>query len=302
MSTKIQLENPRNNPFQKFKSSYLILGAIVISIIVAFFSVSIIDLISKNTPIAKLLAEITSVLLITAWTIFLCWGFRIDLQKLIGNKSSNIQWLSISGTVVSVFMFSMGAFYLTYYPLSLVAPNFAEEIIIFSEQIYSPPTSGTLIYNILLFLEIVVVAPIVEEFFFRGIILHRWATKWGVKPAIIASSILFGFCHLNFLGLSLFGVVMAILYLKTRSLIAPIFAHALNNAIAFVWIVTEAKFSSVENASFLDQLLNNSALEDFQAQWWQGVICFLVSLPFIWRFLSQNWSKNYTVLPYFTNS
>jgi membrane protease YdiL (CAAX protease family) len=75
--------------------------------------------------------------------------------------------------------------------------------------------------------------PVVEEIVFRGIIFRRLATKWGLWPGILASSILFGAAHeQDQLGGIMFGIVVCIIYLKTRSLLLPILVHCAYNLLA----------------------------------------------------------------------
>ena len=83
---------------------------------------------------------------------------------------------------------------------------------------------------------VVVLAPIAEETFFRGFVfqgLIQWA---GPVGAAIASSVLFSLSH-GSLGLLmptfLSGMVLAWVFMKTRSLTPAIFAHSMQNFLAF---------------------------------------------------------------------
>jgi membrane protease YdiL (CAAX protease family) len=88
---------------------------------------------------------------------------------------------------------------------------------------------------LVLVLVLVVGAPVVEELFFRGLLLsalrHRLGAWWGA----VLSSILFGLAHfepLQFPVLALFGLVLAALKLRTGRLGPNICAHAAFNALA----------------------------------------------------------------------
>jgi membrane protease YdiL (CAAX protease family) len=76
--------------------------------------------------------------------------------------------------------------------------------------------------------------PIGEEVFFRGFIfstLRRWGWAW----AVTLSSLLFAAVHLqvvHFFPILLLGVVLAVLYQRTGSLVASIAVHGVNNLIA----------------------------------------------------------------------
>jgi membrane protease YdiL (CAAX protease family) len=88
--------------------------------------------------------------------------------------------------------------------------------------------------RILLLLSAAVAAPIGEEVFFRGWMLP-YLGRLGLPSAVVVSSACFAAMHFHLPGLALyfiFGVGLAVLYLSTRSLLAPILAHAVNNLIA----------------------------------------------------------------------
>ncbi|GAA0370164.1 hypothetical protein GCM10008932_22160 [Alkalibacterium iburiense] len=43
----------------------------------------------------------------------------------------------------------------------------------------------------------VLIGPFVEEFFFRGILLNKWSERFGIKKAILFTSLLFMALHFN---------------------------------------------------------------------------------------------------------
>ena len=81
----------------------------------------------------------------------------------------------------------------------------------------------------------VLIAPIAEEFLFRGYlygVLRRFA---GRLPAIIVSSLLFAAVHLHLpsmLGLTILAVLLCLVYERTGSLWANICIHATFNTIS----------------------------------------------------------------------
>lgn len=92
-------------------------------------------------------------------------------------------------------------------------------------------TSGTA-ENIIYFIAIAVVPPIIEEFLFRGAILGS-LRKHGDALAIVVSAVMFGFAHSNFIQTPvtfLVGLVLAYLTVKTNSLIPAIIVHFVNNS------------------------------------------------------------------------
>jgi membrane protease YdiL (CAAX protease family) len=86
---------------------------------------------------------------------------------------------------------------------------------------------------------VTVVAPLAEEFFFRGFFftaLRNWKGLW---PAAILTGLVFGGIHVGsapaafLVPLAFFGFALCLLYWKTGSLIPCIVLHCLNNSLAF---------------------------------------------------------------------
>lgn len=79
----------------------------------------------------------------------------------------------------------------------------------------------------------VFVAPVVEEILYRGVLYSPYRKRYGSTAAIIITSVLFSVSHfgLSFLSTFIGGILLAILYEKTESLISPIIAHVAFNLI-----------------------------------------------------------------------
>jgi membrane protease YdiL (CAAX protease family) len=86
-------------------------------------------------------------------------------------------------------------------------------------------------------LAVVVVAPIVEEIIFRGMILRGFLKHYSVRKSIFLSALLFGIVHMNpwqFVTAFVAGIILGWWYVKTESIITTIFGHALNNGMNFI--------------------------------------------------------------------
>lgn len=82
------------------------------------------------------------------------------------------------------------------------------------------------------FVVVCVLAPVLEEMFFRGLILRSFLFQYSKWTAIVGSALLFGMAHMNvyqFAVASLLGVVLGWLYERTRSLWPGIAMHAAYN-------------------------------------------------------------------------
>ncbi|MBD2109468.1 type II CAAX endopeptidase family protein [Nodosilinea sp. FACHB-13] len=218
-------------------------------------------------------------------------GLPLNLAALLGSWPRRLAWVQLLWLVAGVFLFSLGAFQVSYLGLSVVAPGLVEATLRQSLLLSADQATDPSLYNGLMLFSVLVVAPITEEFIFRGVLLHRWGMKWGVRPAIVLTSVLFGVLHSNLIGLFVFGVVMSLLYLSTRSLLVPMAAHAINNAIASGIDV----LSNQPTANTID------TLAEFRASWWLGVLCLLVSAPWVLRYVVYHWPKHRALLPYFAN-
>jgi CAAX protease family protein len=88
---------------------------------------------------------------------------------------------------------------------------------------------------VVLLLFLAVGAPLVEELFFRGLLLQslsRWANP---VVGVVGSALLFALAHferLQFLGLALFGVVLGLMAWRLRRLGPGIAAHISFNTVA----------------------------------------------------------------------
>ncbi|WP_341526275.1 type II CAAX endopeptidase family protein [Nostoc sp. UHCC 0302] len=284
-----------DNPFRRLKVRNLILRCFLL-IFGLSFALGFVQGFSSfklNNQVAPLILYIFIFGLLCLWELADFKRLGINLKYVVGSVPNNHRCLPLVGLVMLVILFSLSAYLVSFYLLSLVAPAFVEGIIRQVATNPSPKGSEPLVYQLLGGMVYVVIGPIAEEFIFRGIILQSWAAKWGVRSALVVSSLLFGILHANILGLSLFGLIMGVLYIKTRTLIVPIACHALNNLTA----VTMGLLSNDSNTTSVAE-----SLEQLRSSWGLGVLLMLISLPLLVRFLFQNWPRQDAAVPYTINA
>jgi len=89
---------------------------------------------------------------------------------------------------------------------------------------------------------VMIVAPLGEEFFFRGFFYRALRSKFSIGLAALMDGLVFGLLHYNFEGLeglllvpqlAFLGVVFCLVYERTGSLWPVVAMHAFNNAIAY---------------------------------------------------------------------
>jgi uncharacterized protein len=101
---------------------------------------------------------------------------------------------------------------------------------------------------------VVAVAPVAEEFFFRGFFYRALRGRYGIITAALIDGVLFGAVHYDFSAsglllilppLAILGFVFCLIYEQTGSILPTIALHALNNSIAYgvqadAWAVSAA--------------------------------------------------------------
>ncbi|HUF06957.1 MAG TPA: type II CAAX endopeptidase family protein [Candidatus Binatia bacterium] len=109
------------------------------------------------------------------------------------------------------------------------------------ERVGLPPEPQTaeraivMLDPVLVVLALVILTPIAEEVFFRGVVFNAWLREGGRRWAYIGSAALFAVIHLSLVSLLpifLLGLALAWIYRRTGSLLAPIAMHATVNGIS----------------------------------------------------------------------
>jgi uncharacterized protein len=87
----------------------------------------------------------------------------------------------------------------------------------------------------LVIVAVVILAPIAEEIFFRGIVFNALLREGGRRWAFLGSAALFAVIHISLvavLPIFLLGLALAWIYQRTGNLLAPIAMHATVNGIS----------------------------------------------------------------------
>jgi membrane protease YdiL (CAAX protease family) len=151
-----------------------------------------------------------------------------------------------------------------YFLLSLIwaeAFNTSKEKLL--EQLGANETTTLLVLSAAL---TCVIAPIAEEFLFRGYIFTALRNWRGTLPAALITGLLFGGVHagsapaIDLLPLAALGFGLCLLYRATGSLYPCIAAHCVNNSIAF------------------------ASLESWA--WWKALVLLAAALAVLWLLAS----------------
>ena len=240
-------------------------------------------------PLSDIIFMFLFYAIIAAWIIWKFKSCNVDYKKIIGKFPPDYKWWWILGIVVLLIFFSSGTYWILYYPLSFIAPSYVNGVLNETSLYTMADTMSPFVYNSLLVLITVLIAPIVEEFIFRGVIMQRLAVKWGITAGVLISSFIFGILHGDILGAFVFGIFMSLLYINTRTLLVPIACHMLNNGLAFGLLFIGILMGESETTTTVAQ---------FQSDILSGLIPLLVTAPIVIYFVYKNWPKKGTKIPY----
>lgn len=212
------------------------LGGLAVDIPAAVLGVSIT---SSNPPGGLEIADtvVQDAMFVLAAVLFAKMGGRTVRAWQFGLQRPGIGWLSPrTGWLWAVGMILVMLF--TFFVFSvawaeILNVNSKEKLL---EQLGANEGTGLLLLSAGL---TCVVAPICEEFLFRGFIfraLYNWRGMW---PAAVITGLIFGAIHagsapaVDLMPLAALGFGLCVLYRYTGSLYPCIAAHSLNNSLAF---------------------------------------------------------------------
>ena len=281
----------------KYKTRYILVDFFALSIVIPFVSLLFIDSIDELTKPFSFAYNIIHIIFFCS----LCWAIicrfkscGVDVKQIVGSLGlKKIPWLVLFIVFYGEQTISSGVRYLEYYFYNFFNPEFIQSSVNTLKEGGNYSSAGIfsqIAQYLLLFIVLVVVAPVTEEFIFRGVLMHRWAVKWGALSSVILSSLLFGAIHVDAFWFSraIGSIFFALFYIRTRNLIVPIILHALNNGLAFV----ELLFNNFNPAT-------DSAIDVTHQYLWYGLVNILLAIPILIYFLK--FPKIFAELPYFAN-
>lgn len=280
----------RPNPFEHLRTRTVIPWVIVASIalVAVFFVLALLTPLDASDPQTfEVMVGFALYGALASWVVWACHRSGIGLRRLVGTLPDGYNWLSwvrLAGLLAVTMLFSYGSALVLFYGLATVAPGVLEFLI---EAVAAGP-DPRIGHRLALAAEVVILAPILEEALFRGIFVNRWGYRWGVPTALAVSSIAFGVLHANPVGIGVAGLVAALLYLRTRTLIVPIVFHAANNLVP-----TLAEW--LDPSGPLDIAAEIQAVRDDVLI---GVALVAVSLPILARYIRRHWPGRDAALPY----
>ncbi|NLP35186.1 MAG: CPBP family intramembrane metalloprotease [Clostridiales bacterium] len=164
---------------------------------------------------------------------FALWYYGTSLAGVKEERKANFLHFLTGRNILLFLGLGLGCQFFTSGVMSLIQSYFPKTFDNYS-KVLELLTSGSIG---LVVLYAVVIAPIVEELIFRGVILHLIGKANNVYLVIIFQALLFGIYHGNIVqgiyGTGL-GILLGYTMVKFRTIAAPILLHMMINASAFL--------------------------------------------------------------------
>jgi membrane protease YdiL (CAAX protease family) len=175
----------------------------------------------------------------------------VPLNELFPSKSFNVLVL----VPIAIFLWA--------------AHNLIGEVNIALDKVLPPPPWFMELFNKIFesdygiygaILKVVIMAPVIEELIFRGVIMHGLMRNYTKFTAVFVSALMFALFHLNpwqFPATFILGLLLGILMIRTRNIYLCILGHAINNGLVLISIVywEEIRKTSFFQSSKPNQLI-----------------------------------------------
>ncbi len=277
--TVSRFERKLPNPFEQVRARYLV----ALWIVVPFLGIAVLWNAAGGTwpwywfeqalfwTYYGIVAAVSIPLVVGAW--------KLPVRACIGRFPTRAEIFGGIKLTTFVYLVSFAAFYAVFYPLSSVAPGFVQSWVIeLPPLLYEDGGAYPVLANILSLLTLCVMAPVIEEAMFRGLLLPRFAFKWGLRWGVAVSSGIFAVAHPDPVGAFVFAVAMCALYLRTQSLLLPMFCHGLYNFA--VW-VQDAALTVTSGPGHV------YTLEEFRAGWTWAALAGAVAVVWAIYYLKK---------------
>ena len=168
-------------------------------------------------------------------------GFNKDVNDLFKASSIlRVLILAVSNMFVAIFIQTM------FFPLDSLL-NMVNSISLPLLDVVTG-TNDPLIFLFEMF-SAIIIAPISEELFFRGVLFNRLKIRKGFVFGLVVSSVIFGLCHLNYpdhishvIYTCIMGMTLCILYSRTDNLLLNMVVHSAYNLLSYLLVYTPLQY------------------------------------------------------------
>lgn len=217
----------------------IVLPVLLAFVLLALSSIGIIprswgEFLLADTPTA-LVGQYLVALLLEAGIIYTLWTFRKASRRDLGIKRFKKRWIAYT---VGLYIFQLFVVFIANSVVKALWPVVDLDQV---QDVYPFGHSTWAVYGS--FVTSVLIAPIIEETLFRGLLFGSLMNKFSAVWAAILSSAVFAIMHgqLNVMIYTFcLGLILCWLYKRSGSIFPGILLHLLNNAIAF-WAITSGR-------------------------------------------------------------
>jgi membrane protease YdiL (CAAX protease family) len=184
-------------------------------------------------PLASLLAQLGAIGLGL-------WLFRSGLRRPLEVLGIHGRRVVSAGVIaILIYLAQLPAF------MALIVVNSRLIEHRFQDQVMHIAEHQDVLYRGLYLVAVVILAPLLEELVFRGLLLPPFRRRLGVIGGVVVSALLFMLVHppQTYLPIFWLGVVLGLAYHYTGNLLAPVLIHAVHNGVQFgliVWLTSGA--------------------------------------------------------------
>lgn len=226
------------NYFRKLTGGKLV-GFAILSIVLSLAPIIIFTVksgfdITNSYGIAKI-TLIASIIMYAVMLIPFFYFITKEERERIIKKAPSRKKGNILYVIIPVFAF-WGINIIISFIISLIFPGFMKLIESSGNTSSNISVNGDIKTFIFLFISMVVLAPIIEELFFRGLLYNELNKRRSLLFSMIISSLFFGILHgFTFIQTSIMGIIFALIYQVTGNIKISIASHALNNFLALIF-------------------------------------------------------------------
>ena len=202
--------------------------------IIAAVSSGVIDPAGLQAIMAEIMPTITFITEIALIVIFGLWYYlsSVKKDKANGTYESGFKKVADVKTLIFIVLLTFATYFLVLFistTVNTLVPSFGES---FGNMMNL--AMGT---DILGYLSVMLLAPIAEEFAFRGVLLKNSKRSFGFIGCLILNAIVFSVIHANPLQ-SIYvipmGLMLAYLAYRYNSVVPSMIAHTINNSFSVI--------------------------------------------------------------------
>ncbi len=195
---------------------------------------------NDDESLRKTLVTLLTLFFVIAWILFNLRKSDKTLSELLGINNT---FSKLEVTIIAIGKFLLVSGFIFFVLSPLFGPQGGENLYSVRHKLSITHFS----FDLIPFINLVILGPAGEELFFRGFLLQRLSARWGLKTGLFISAVVFAVVHPNIFSGLISGLLTALLYIKTQNIIAPILYHTLYNIFVFLKFFLFFGFARLES-------------------------------------------------------